>query len=198
MKRLSSLMLKKWKDKERWTGRRRSEPFEGGEEEDEEDVRDKQTHRRMLRRKSEPFGTTEEEEKMVEKKSEGSRKKERRRSEPNTGEEDRKDRKRTETGKGKERRKSISWLMKEDREGGQNDARKKEADRRTLRRQSEPCGTLYVQLLPLSSRKRRELLQRRMGRKTSCSEEGDRMQGNGSKERITPVCSSDDSKQTSG
>lgn len=200
MKRLSSLMLKKWKDKERWTGRRRSEPFGGGEEE-EDDVSDRQTHRRMLRRKSEPFGPTEEDEKTVERKSESSRKKEQRRSESNMGEEDRKDKRRTETGKGKERRKSISWLMREDKEGGQKDGKKKEADRRTLRRQSEPCETLYVQLLPLSSRKRRELMQRRTGRRTSCNEEGDRqtdrIQGNGSRERISPVGPSDDSKQTS-
>lgn len=51
MKRLSSLMLRKWKEKERWTRRRRSEPC-GGEEEEEEG----QTDRRMTRRKSEPCG----------------------------------------------------------------------------------------------------------------------------------------------
>lgn len=48
MKRLSSLMLRKWKEKERWSSRRRSEPC--GREEEEE----VQTDRRMTRRKSEP------------------------------------------------------------------------------------------------------------------------------------------------
>lgn len=50
MKRLSSLMLRKWK-KERWS-RRRSEPC-GGEEEEEEEG---QTDRQMARRKSDPCG----------------------------------------------------------------------------------------------------------------------------------------------
>lgn len=49
MKRLSSLMPRRWKEKERWSSRRRSEPC-GGEEEKE------QTDRRMTRRKSEPCG----------------------------------------------------------------------------------------------------------------------------------------------
>ncbi|XP_070842723.1 uncharacterized protein [Chaetodon trifascialis] len=175
MKRLSSLMVRKWKEKERWTGRRRSEPYGGGEEEEEErqtDRRDRHMHRHMLRRKSEPCGHTEEDEKMEEKKSESSRKKERRKSESSLQEEDRKDGKRTETGRGQERRKSASWIMVEDRAGGQMDRRQKEADRWTLRQRSEPCGTLYVQLPPLSNRKKRELLQRRMGRRMSCSEEG--------------------------
>ncbi|XP_035513284.1 DEAD-box ATP-dependent RNA helicase 42-like [Morone saxatilis] len=179
MKRLSGLMLRKWKEKERWTGRRRSEPYGGGEEDEEEeeeerqmDRSDRQTHRLMLRRKSEPFGQTEGAGKM-EKKSESSRKKERRRSESNMEDEERRDGKRTETSRGKERRKSASWMMVEDKAGGQVDRRLKEADRRTLRRRSEPCGVLHVQLLPLSNRKRRELLQRRMGRRTSCGEEED-------------------------
>ncbi|XP_042256066.1 5'-AMP-activated protein kinase subunit gamma-2-like [Thunnus maccoyii] len=111
--------------------------------------------------------------KMEEKKSERGRKKERRKSEPNMEEEDRKDRGRTDTGRGKERRKSASWMMAEDRAGGQTDRRQREADRRTSRRRSEPCGILYVQLLPLSNRKRRELLQRRTGRRMSCSEDAD-------------------------
>lgn len=123
-------MLRRWREKERWTGRRRSEPCGGGEEEEEDET---QTDRRVFRRKSDPCGQMEEEV--------------------------RRDRRRTET------RKSSSWVMAEDRAGGQAE------DRRTLRRRSEPCGVLYVQLLPLSNRKRRELLQRRTGRRTSCSEE---------------------------
>nr|XP_046227885.1 uncharacterized protein LOC124049846 [Scatophagus argus] len=179
MKRLSSLMLKKWKEKERWTGRRRSEPCGGREEQEEEeeekqmDTRDRRTQRRMLRRKSEPCGQTEEDKKGEEKKSENSRKKERRKSESNMEVEERKERKRIETGGGKERKKSASWIMMEDRTGGQTDSTQREADRRTARRRSEPCGILYVQLLPLSNRKRRELLQRRTGRRMSCSEQGD-------------------------
>lgn len=43
-------MLRKWKEKERWTRRRRSDPC-GGEEEEEG-----QTARQMTRRKSEPCG----------------------------------------------------------------------------------------------------------------------------------------------
>ncbi|XP_030611965.1 5'-AMP-activated protein kinase subunit gamma-2-like isoform X1 [Archocentrus centrarchus] len=172
MRRLSSLVLRKWKEKERWTGRRRSEPYAGGEEDDEEEEeeeerkmerRDRQTHRWMMRRKSEPCGPMEGEEKMEEKKKSDGRK-ERRKSEPSVEEGVRKERKRMETSRGRERRKSTSWLMVEDRAAGQ-------VDRKKLRRRSEPCSVLHVQLLPLSSRKRRELLQRRMGRRTSCSEE---------------------------
>lgn len=155
MKRLSSLMQRKWRETERWTGRRRSEPCGGGEEEEEDE---RQTDRRMLRRTSEPCGQMEEETK-----SESARKKERRKSESSVEEEVRR---RAETGRGVEKRKSSSWVMAEDRAGGQADKR------RTLRRRSEPCGVLYVQLLPLSNRKRKELLQRRTGRRTSCSEEG--------------------------
>lgn len=173
-------MLRKWKDKERWTGRRRSEPCGAGEEEEEEeerqtDRRDRQTHRFMLRRKSEPCGQMEEDEKTEEeeKKSKSGRKKERRRSESSVEEEFRQDRRRAERGRGKDRRNSASWISVEDRPGGQTDRRPREADSRTLRRRSEPCGILYVQMLPLSNRKRRELLQRRTGRRTSCSEEGD-------------------------
>ncbi|XP_023252698.1 5'-AMP-activated protein kinase subunit gamma-1-like [Seriola lalandi dorsalis] len=98
-------------------------------------------------------------------------------------EEDGKDGRRMETGRGRERRKSASWIMVEDRAGGQTDRKPKETDRRTLRRRSEPCGILYVQLLPLSIRKRRQLLQRRTGRRTSCSEEGD---GQMSRDRLEP------------
>ncbi|XP_013889102.1 5'-AMP-activated protein kinase subunit gamma-2, partial [Austrofundulus limnaeus] len=60
MKRLSSLVLKKAKDKERWMERRRSEASEGGEEEEEEeDMRTDLRHTRMMRRTSEPCGPTE-------------------------------------------------------------------------------------------------------------------------------------------
>lgn len=165
MKRLSSLMLRKWKEKERWTGRRRSEPYAGGEEEEEEeerqtDRRDRQADRRMLRRKSEPCGPMDGEVKMEENKSAG-RWKERRKSESSVEEEVRRDRRRAE------RRKSTSWIIVEDNTGGQTDRRQ------MTRRRSEPCGVLYVQLLPLSNRKRKELLQRRMGHRKSCSEDGD-------------------------
>ncbi|KAM9337109.1 5'-AMP-activated protein kinase subunit gamma-1-like [Symphorus nematophorus] len=61
---------------------------------------------------------------------------------------------------------------KRDKARGQTDRKQREADRRALRRRSEPSGILYVQLLPLSNRKRRELLQRRTGRRKSCSEDG--------------------------
>lgn len=165
MKRLSSLMLRKWKEKERWTGRRRSEPYAGGEEEEEEeerqtDRRDRQADRRMLRRKSEPCGSMDGEVKMEEKKSAG-RRKERRKSESSVEEEVRRDRRRAE------RRKSASWIIVEDNAEGQTDRRL------MTRRRSEPCGVLYVQLLPLSNRKRKELLQRRMRHRKSCSEDGD-------------------------
>lgn len=192
MKRLSSLMLRKWKEKERWTGRRRSEPY-GGEE--EEDRTDRPIDRRMLRRKSEPYGQVEDE-KIEEKKSESSRKKERRKSESSVEEEVRKDRRRTETGRGNGRRKSASCIMVEDRARLQMDSRW------TPRRRSEPCGILYIQLLPLSTRKRKELLQRRTGRRTSCSEERPglmdrtldfRQMTRGRSEPIGPL---DNSKQT--
>lgn len=129
-------MLRKWKEKERWTGRRRSEPY-GGEEEDEEE---RQIDRQMTRRKSEPCGQMQEE---------------------------RKEFRRTksieeEWRKGK-RRNSSSWIMTEDRPGGHTDRRC------THRRRSEPSGTLHIQLLPVSNRKRKELLKRRTGG-TSCSE----------------------------
>ncbi|KAK2859762.1 hypothetical protein Q5P01_004382 [Channa striata] len=173
-------MLRKWKDKERWTGRRRSEPNGGAEEEEEEaEVEESRTgkkdrggHRRMLRRKSEPCGQTEGDQKTEEKKSEEGRRRERRKSESNI-EEDRKDRRRTEMARGKDRRMSASWIMEEDKDGGQTNRRQKEAERWSLRRRSEPCGVLYVQLLPLSNRKRRELLQRRTGCRMSYSEETD-------------------------
>lgn len=157
MKRLSSLMLRRWREKERWTGRRRSEPCGGGEEEEEDET---QTDRRVFRRKSEPCGQTEE------------------------------DRRRAETGQGTDRRKSSSWVMAEDRAGGQAEGG------RTLRRRSEPCGVLYVQLLPLSNRKRRELLQRRTGRRKSCSEERHRTQESRrmSRGRSEPVGPLDNSK----
>ncbi|XP_067341656.1 5'-AMP-activated protein kinase subunit gamma-2-like isoform X7 [Channa argus] len=182
MKRLSSLMLRKWKEKERWTGRRRSEPYGGGEEEEEEEAKeeerktgkkDMEMQRRMLRRKSEPCGHMGGDQKMEDKKSEEGRRKERRKSESNIEEEDRKDRTRTEMGSGKERRMSASWIMEEDIVEGQTNRRQKEVDKSTLRRRSEPYGVLYVQLLPLSNRKRRELLQRRTGCRMSYSEERD-------------------------
>lgn len=171
MRRLSSLVLRKWKEKERWTGRRRSEPYAGGNEDEEDEgeemkmeSRDRLTDRRMMRRKSEPCGATEEEDQTEEKKKSGVRR-ERRMSEPSVEEEEvRRDRRRAEPGRGRERRKSTSWLMAEDRAAGQADGMK-------LRRRSEPCGVLHVQLLPLSGRRRRELLQRRTGRRASCSEE---------------------------
>ncbi|KAM3593615.1 uncharacterized protein V6R79_017202 [Siganus canaliculatus] len=168
MKRLSSLMLRKWKEKERWTGRRRSEPYAAEEEEEEEEEEQRRcTDRRRheLRRRSDPSCRWTEDGVDAEEK-----KKERRKSEPNMEEEFSKDRKKAETGRG--RRKSTSWMMVEDRAGGQTDGRRREEDGRTLRRRSEPCGVLHVQLLPLSNRKRRELLQRRTGRRTSCSEDG--------------------------
>lgn len=202
-------MLRKWKEKERWTERRRSEPYGGREEEEEDedeeqrktDRRDRQIHKRMLRRKSEPCGQTEEDQKTEEKKSEGGRKKEYRKFESNMEEEDRKDRRKTETGRGKDRRKSASWIIVDDKAGGQTDRRQKEVDRRTLRRRSEPCSLLYVQLLPLSNRKRRELLQKRTGRRMSCSEEVDgqtnRRHGDGqmTRGRSEPIGPLDYSKQ---
>ncbi|XP_035854133.1 5'-AMP-activated protein kinase subunit gamma-2 [Sander lucioperca] len=177
MKRLSNLMMKRWKETERWTERRKSEPY-GGEEEEEE----QETDRRMLRRKSEPFG------RMQEKCERG--KKERRKSESHVEEEERKERKRTETGGGRERRTSASWILAQDGAGGsrhdgektdrkqtdrkQTDRKQMDEDRRALlRRRSEPCGVLHVQLLPVSDRKRRELLLRRTGRRASCSVDGD-------------------------
>lgn len=197
-------MLRKWKEKERWTGRRRSEPYGRGEEEDEDeeerkaDRRDRQIHKRMLRRTSEPCGQMEEGQKKEEKKSDGGWRKESRTSELKVEEEDRKDRRRTQTGRGKDRRKSASWIMVDDKAGGQMDSRQKGLDRRTLRRRSEPCSLLYVQLLPLSNRKRRELLQRRTGRRTSCSEEGyghtDRRHGQMTRGRSEPIGPLDNSK----
>nr|XP_019964484.1 PREDICTED: actin cytoskeleton-regulatory complex protein pan1-like [Paralichthys olivaceus] len=186
MKRLSGLMLRKWKERERWIGRRRSEPC-GAEEKDKEERQTDRTDRLMLRRKSEPCGQTEDFQKMEEKTSERMRKKERRKSESNMDEEDRKDRKKTEMGRGKGRRKSASWIMAEDREGGQMDRRQKEADRGTLRRRSEPCSILYIQLLPLSGRKRRELLQRRTGRRTSSSADREGQMMAGTSEPIRPL-----------
>lgn len=168
MRRLSSLVLRKWKEKERWTGRRRSEPYAGGDEDEEEEDEGEETKkenrdRRMMRRKSEPCGATEED--QTEEKKKSSARRERRTSEPSAEEEEvRRDRRRAEPGRGRERRKSTSWLMAEDRAAGQADGTK-------LRRRSEPCGVLHVQLLPLSGRRRRELLQRRTGRRASCSEE---------------------------
>ncbi|XP_039646905.1 5'-AMP-activated protein kinase subunit gamma-2-like, partial [Perca fluviatilis] len=175
MKRLSNLMMKRWKETERWTERRKSEPY-GGEEEEEEE----KTVRPMMRRRSEPFARMQE----------NSGKKERRKSESHVEEEERKERKRTESGRGRERRTSASWILAQDgargsrHDGGQTDRKqtnrkqtdRKQTDRKqtTLRRRSsEPCGVLHIQLLPVSDRKRRELLQRRTGRRASCSVDGD-------------------------
>lgn len=186
MRRLSSLVLRKWKEKERWTGRRRSEPYAGGNEEEEDEGeetkkenRDRLTYGRMMRRKSEPCGATEEDQ-TEEKKKSGARR-ERRTYEPSVEEEEvRRDRRRAEPGRGRERRKSTSWLMAEDRAAGQADGTK-------LRRRSEPCGVLHVQLLPLSGRRRRELLQRRTGRRASCSEEEECHMTRGRSDPIGPL-----------
>lgn len=185
MRRLSSLVLRKWKEKERWTGRRRSEPYAGGNEEEEDEGeetkkenRDKLTYGRMMRRKSEPCGATEEDQ-TEEKKKSGARR-ERRMYEPSVEEEVRRDRRRAEPGRGRERRKSTSWLMAEDRAAGQADGTK-------LRRRSEPCGVLHVQLLPLSGRRRRELLQRWTGRRASCSEEEECHMTRGRSDPVGPL-----------
>ncbi|XP_076744743.1 5'-AMP-activated protein kinase subunit gamma-2 isoform X1 [Maylandia zebra] len=186
MRRLSSLVLRKWKEKERWTGRRRSEPYAGGNEEEEDEGeetkkenRDRLTYGRMMRRKSEPCGATEEDQ-TEEKKKSGARR-ERRTYEPSVEEEEvRRDRRRAEPGRGRERRKSTSWLMAEDRAAGQADGTK-------LRRRSEPCGVLHVQLLPLSGRRRRELLQRRTGRRASCSEEEECHMTRGRSDPVGPL-----------
>ncbi|MEQ2245967.1 hypothetical protein ILYODFUR_033560 [Ilyodon furcidens] len=159
MKRLSSLVLRKWKDKERWMERRRSEPSARGEEEEDErktDLGHRQTHRRLLRRRSEPCGRMEKDEKTEER-----RKSDWRKSDSITEEGDK-----MEKGR-------VSCIMLEDRVRGHEDRRQRDMDRKTMRRRSEPCGILYVQLLPLSCRKRRDLLQRRTGRSTSCSDDGD-------------------------
>lgn len=184
MRRLSSLVLRKWKEKERWTGRRRSEPYAGGNEEEEgeetkRENRDRLTYGRMMRRKSEPCGATEEDQ-TEEKKKSGARR-ERRTCEPSVEEEAvRRDRRRAEPGRGRERRKSTSWLMAEDRAAGQADGTKP-------RRRSEPCGVLHVQLLPVSGRRRRELLQRRTGRRASCSEEEERHMTRGRSDPAGPL-----------
>jgi len=169
MKRLSSLMLRKRNDKERWTGRRRSEPFGRGEEEEEEkrtDVGLRHMQRRMLRRRSEPCGQMEEEEKTKEKKKELRK--------PETNVEEEEELNGTGTSVGRERRMSVSCVVVEDGAGGQVDRRQK-----AVRRRSEPCG---VHPLPLSFRRRREL---RTGRRTSCSEEADRRRGDGQVTRGT-------------
>lgn len=129
-------MLRKWKEKERWSGRRRSEPY-GAEEEEEEE---RQVNRRMTRRKSEPCGQMQEEKKECR----------------------RRDSVEEEWGRGR-RRHSSSVMTTEDKAGGHLDRRC------TRRRRSEPCGTLHIQLLPVSNRKRKELLKRHAGG-TSCSE----------------------------
>lgn len=147
-------MLKKWKDKDRWMERRRSEPSDGGEEEDRRtDLRHRQTHRRMLRRKSEPCGQMERDEKNEEKSNWT-------RSESTIKED------RMETGSGKDQGKCST--MVEDRVGGQVDRIQRDMDRKWMRRRSEPCGALHVQLLHLSVRKRWT------GRRTSCSKGEDR------------------------
>ncbi|XP_076014275.1 uncharacterized protein LOC143006841 isoform X2 [Genypterus blacodes] len=189
MKRLSNLMVRRWKEKERWRERRRSEPYRVGEyEEEEKEVKERHPGRRerpagrwMLRRKSEPCAQVKEEEKVEERKSETGRKKERRRKSESNMEEDRKEMKRVaEMERGKERRMSASCL---DGTGRQMDRKQQETDRRTLRRRSEPCGTLSVQLLSMVNRKRKDLQHRQTGiLRTSCSEEGDREQKDGYRE----------------
>lgn len=203
MKRLSSLMLGRLKDKDRWTGRRRSEPYGGAQEEEDEDrPRDSklgQTSGWMLRRKSEPCGQTEGE-KMKQRKKSGW-KKERRKSETSIEDEDRRDRRKTEMRRLKDTRKSASWMV-EDRAGGQVDRKQKDIDGKMLRRRSEPCNILYVQLLPLSSRKRRELLWRRTGRRMSCTVgetaqmDRSRDEGQMTRGRSAPIGPLDNSKQT--
>ncbi|TMS01712.1 hypothetical protein E3U43_016767, partial [Larimichthys crocea] len=179
MKRLSSLMLRKWKEKERWTGRRRSEPYGGGEQEEDEeerqtDRRDRQTHKRMLRRKSEPCGLTEEDEKMEEKKTESSWKKERQKSESIMEEEDRK--------KQEEDRDRRRWSKEKvcimghgggqsRRTGGQEAEGGRQTDAEAALR------TMWHPACPTVScvhRKRKELLHRRTGRRM---EEGGQTDG---------------------
>lgn len=189
MKRLGNLMIRRWKEKDRWRERRSSEPYRVGEYEEEEEEkrerhtgrRERQTGRWMLRRKSEPCAQMEEEEKVEERKSETGWKKERRRSELNMEGDGKEIKRMAEMEREKERRKSASWTMV-DGTGRQMDRKHKETDRRTLRRRSEPCGTMYVQLLPMSNRKRKDLLQRQTGLRTSCREEGDREQTDGYRE----------------
>lgn len=90
-------MLRRWKEKERWTGRRRSEPCGGEEEEEAEE--EGQTDKRTVRRKSEPCGQMD---KKMEEKKEG-----------RTSEE--------EEVKRYRRRKSTSWT--ETKAGGETDRR---------------------------------------------------------------------------
>lgn len=153
--------------------RRRSEPSAGAEEEEEEDRKtdlgQRQIHRRMMRRQSEPCGRMEDR-----------RRSEWRKSGSIMEEEDK-----TEKGRKAGRRQSVSCMMVEDRPGGHVDRGQRDMDKKTVRRRSEPCGVLYVQLLPLSLRKKRELLQRRTGRRASCSEDGDRKRGDGHMSRGT-------------
>lgn len=173
MRRLSTLMLRKWRNTEGWAGRRRSEPFwrveewdAEGEEEEERRTDVRKTHRRMLRRSSEPCGQTDGEGDMRETKN-----CEKRREYKRSKTREEQDCRRQEN-RGGERRKSTSCVMVEDIGGCQGDRLHNAADRKAVRRRSEPCGVLYVQLLPLSFRKRRDLLLRRTGRRLSCSKEG--------------------------
>lgn len=105
----------------------------------------------MLRTKSAPSGHMEEEKKP----SKNECNEEHRRSESNMQKEvDRKNwwrlRRRMDGEKG--RRNSTTTVVAKDRDGGQ-------VDRETLRRRSEPCSILHLQLLPLSSGRRRALSQ---------------------------------------
>ncbi|XP_036073352.1 5'-AMP-activated protein kinase subunit gamma-2 isoform X1 [Oryzias melastigma] len=117
-----------------------------------------------MRRNSEPCGQTNEDEKERknrEKRTECKRSKSREEQDYSRQEK-----------RGEERRRSASCVMVEDRGGCQGDRLRNAVDRKTVRRRSEPCGVLYIQLLPLSFRKRRDLLLRRTGRRLSCSKEG--------------------------
>ncbi|XP_056155113.1 uncharacterized protein LOC130129560 [Lampris incognitus] len=168
MKRLGHLMLRRWRETERWTRRRKSEPCGGVEEEEEEEEgterqtdrrKKRQTDRWTLRRRSEPCtGATEEEEDKSQGMKRKDEKRRRRKSEPSILVQPEMDRQ-TE--------------RQTDRQRKETGGRSGEADERMLRRRSEPCGALYIQLLPLSDRKRKELLERRTGRRKSIGEERD-------------------------
>lgn len=185
MKRLSHLMMKKWRETERWKERRRSEPC-GGTTVVEEEKRStrvaesaaRDTGKMTPRRRSEPCGQVAEEEEERPKMKD----RRRRKSEPSvrlgervwrtmptdrwTGDEEEKKK------KGRRRRKSESGLPAaegwedEDRGGGgQQGETDAWADRQALRQRSERGWPPVHQLPPLSDRKRKELLDRRMGRK---------------------------------
>lgn len=194
MKRLSHLMMKKWRETERWKERRRSEPCGSAAEVEEKrctrvaESAARDTGNTTPRRRSEPCGQEAEEEGEEERPKMEER--QRRKSEPSVRP-DEQERRTTQTDgwmggeeeekkkKGRRRRrKSESGLPlaaegraapgQGDEDGGggrwgETDAR---TDRQSLRRRSEPCWALVLQLPPLSDGKRKELLERRMGRKT--------------------------------